>query len=300
MTRATHVLVLGLLVSILAGCGAAPAKIGSTELIIGSVPITKFTLATLGAIAAFALVHAIHWQHPAVAILKTITSWIAGCLFVMSLTGWILFPANIYDFRVTIDVDVDGSTRSGSSVIRIIHERGPFPNNPVTGTGGSFTVIGTAPIVDLGPYGTLIASLEGGDSVGKQRQSAFPKEGRYPLHTVAYHGEPKARYNLGPRTIDPQWFPNFIWLPPNKDPEDAKPLLPSEFSANIAPGVHLVTIRIAPSQGSVAEIVANPPEWLVSLRSLGGTPVQTQKGKVQRLGVVDIETGYRQWLTPKR
>src|SRR6266852_2768355 len=70
------------------------------------------------------------------------------------------YPNYTYRYRLTVNIEVDGKVRSGSSVIEVT-----WHGQPELGDVGPFhpRIRGQAPLVDLGDRGVVGASLLGED-----------------------------------------------------------------------------------------------------------------------------------------
>lgn len=71
----------------------------------------------------------------------------------------VIYPTHTYRYRMTVNVEVDGQMRSGSSVIEVkVNERPAIIINPV-----QISAKGEAAFVDLGGQRNLVALLASGD-----------------------------------------------------------------------------------------------------------------------------------------
>lgn len=93
-------------------------------------------------------------------------------LLVVSIIVWwqIKYPTYSYRYRLTLAIEVDGKVHTGSSVIEIVWSGGPEfgdvgPYHP--------SIRGQAPVVDLGPRGTVVAALINGESYGAASDGAL-------------------------------------------------------------------------------------------------------------------------------
>ena len=302
MKRQAILVTTAALAATLGGCAVDPITIGGWRAIPWGIPITPFAVATLLAILFYL---ATLLTDPALdpgRLIRPFGKWMAIALTSLYALGWILLPTSIHNFRVTVDVAVDGVTHSGSSVIEVSYSPGwlrwllkPSPY----GTGGWSEVRGVAPIVDLGKYGTLFASM--GDAMpnsrtgtGQWRAGMGPQYATYKLYMVFEAGD--VSVDLGPRVIPPDRYPQFIWVPPDNDPEEAIPLLSEEFGAHISRAVSLVEMRISPTTEQAVDIVEPEPIWLARMR----VPVGPKGYRIVRKAANDfvlhrrlIETGRR-------
>jgi len=134
-----------------------------------------------------------------------------------------------------------------------------------------YKVRGTAPIIDLGRRGKLIAALRydfpgSGSPTGTRPGDARPldadlwplaafKKKRHELHA----GLDQAELKNG--------LPQFVWVPPDANPEQAKPLLPDEFQKVLGRSFELGSISIQPIDAAVENCFQDAPTWLKRLRN---------------------------------
>lgn len=187
--------------------------------------------------------------------------WIVGILAALVLAFWIVFPSNSFKYRITVIVDTPQGPKTGSSVIEVHWQS----NGPLAGLSGGFawdqSARGVAPIVDLGPNGTLIASM----FRIKAGQIHFWAAS---APTTAYSGKDPGDFNgLEPQVELTDWrLPQFVWYPArNSSPNAARAVLPEEFSRTIGGGVHLRKVTIEPTRDPVVERLEPRPEWLVKI-----------------------------------
>ena len=303
MKRQAILVTTAALAATLGGCAVDPITIGGWRAILWGIPITPFAVVTLVAILFYL---ATLLTDPALdpgRLIRPFGKWMAIALTSLYALGWILLPTYIHNFRVTVDVAVDGVTHSGSSVIEVSYSPGwlrwllkPSPY----GTGGWSEVRGVAPIVDLGKYGTLFASM---DDPIKSAATGRSGSGAGPLHAthklLMVFEKTGTRIDLGPRIVPPDRYPQFIWVPPDNDPEEAVPLLPQEFAEHISPRVSLLEVRVSPSTEEAVDVVDPAPPWLTKLRHFAAHPEDQKRGRPFYLAAINVETGYRRWL-PKR
>lgn len=266
--------------SLLAGCATEPAEIGGLRTVVFDRPITWFGWATILSVVFYLVSRpgADPLENsPFMREVHAWSRWLATILVPLYVLGWILAPTQVYTFRVTVVVDVDGERKSGSSVLEVIFTKGWarwfMRPNPDFGTGASLTFRGTAPIIDLGKYGTLFPSL------------------KTPLYKVAYDGE--GGFDLGPRRIPEESYNNpiFVVIPPDDNPDEAVQLGRRQMSDHFGGAVHVTDVRIAPTHDPVREFVVPAPEWLRALRAVG--PRLHQPGKTYFYSG-SVETGRSQ------
>lgn len=254
---------------VLSACATEPAEFGGLRTIVFDRPITWFGWATILSVVFYLISRPSKDPLENTPFMREVHAWsrgLATVLVPLYVLGWILAPTQVYTFRVTVDVDVDGERKSGSSVLEVIYTKGWarwfMRPNPDFGTGASLSFRGTAPIIDLGKYGTLIASL--GVNSAK------------PLYTIAYDGQ--GTFDLGPRGIGTSnpYYPRFIWMPAGNDPQAAVSIwrkfdsLPNFIDQQLTKlagtNVQISAVEISPATEVALDRVLPEPLWVTKAR----------------------------------
>jgi hypothetical protein len=134
-------------------------------------------------------------------------------------------------YRLTISFVSDEQTRSASSVIEVRYEIWPFSKMMQLGRRYDVSVVGQAPLIDLGAHGALLGSLVnvsaphalGADRIALHAlgpRPRMPGEGLMstpegPLETLTLRGRADLR---------PDNLPQLIWLRDIADPTTAQPV----------------------------------------------------------------------------
>ena len=175
-----------------------------------------------------------------------------------------------------VDVEVDGKVRTGSSVIEVTYYFGKSH----TGARWVSQFRGIAPIIDIAPYGTLVAALshDYDDLVRRYRPEMVARMKRDQIVSEVVRAEslPLVAFNLTPEDIykargsaelKPH-TPAFIWIrEPGNDWQNASQLLPELFGQLISPSVRMSQITIERADGALVLVqVPDAPMWLVKLR----------------------------------
>lgn len=172
----------------------------------------------------------------------------------------IAYPTHTFRYRLTVEVDTPQGLKTGSSVIEVKWKRKtPLGDTFSGGLPWSEKVRGVAPIVDLGPYGTLIAGLW---KRGSWWAAAAP--------TLAYPGNEPGDFTGQEKQaeLSGRRLPQFVWYPANEfGPYAAKGVPPDKFSKTIGGGVHLRRVAIEPTRDPVVERLDPKPEWLAKVYS---------------------------------
>lgn len=182
---------------------------------------------------------------------------------------------SLYRYRLTITLETPQGLVSASSVIEIelpegarkgsTPEFGPFPGR-IRG--------GTAPILDLGPRGTLVACML---SWGPHGQSFLHSLNALRLIEQVYQGFDKLGRGKAPyetwrarrqrRTLTTM-TPLLVWLPANAtDPSQAVPVSPAQIEQYMGSGVRFRSITIGPTSDAYATRIEPAPELLWAMRN---------------------------------
>src|SRR4051794_40755694 len=77
-------------------------------------------------------------------------------VFIVGFAAYTYVFSTTVRYRLTLEADVDGERKSGSSVVEVIYSKN---NDPISQAEFTIDVRGEAVILDLGPRGTLFALL---------------------------------------------------------------------------------------------------------------------------------------------
>ncbi len=205
-----------------------------------------------------------------------------------------------FRIRLTLTVSINGELKSGSSVIEVQRYKGRAGGQMI----GESKVLGTAPIVNLGPYGWLFVTLAPQVS-GLAWSPTLP--GQPP------NRKQTARLSDMPRIISKRWslgdiakvdllalwaegsfpvdraFPELVWIPPVvSKSKPILPLLPEELSSWIGGDARLVSLTLETTDDPVATKVADPPDWLRALRD-GTNPPKRDSAGPYALSIFSVE-----------
>lgn len=193
--------------------------------------------------------------------------------------------SNVHTFRYRLNfaVDIDGETKSASSIIQAWYER--FGSQNAAGATGTAWYRGVAPIIDLGKHGYLIAALSA-SCIYPYKQAV--EKGLYPFNRSEEYGKvckraveatelPKAfglgygseleRLREGKRDLADDNYPAFIWIAKGASWRQTKRICPEEFASVIGTDVKLrsISIEAAPKAPLVNKLELNAP-WLDEMR----------------------------------
>lgn len=220
----------------------------------------------------------------------------AAALVVVGAVIWFFssYPAYTHRYRLTIEVEVGGAIRSGSSVIEVRWQK-----QPSIGQAGPWVsrVIGKAILIDLGSRGALLAALrpvefkralwQGTDFIALRafNSAASPKQSRgFPLTDEVLRTLSNLR---GSTTLGPTDLPQFIWLSDLGDPKTAIAVLPEEFSEVIGPNVRLRAATVEMTSAPIASDLEHNLPWLSVLHEQ-----QRTRGTIFRPGQFHLEANY--------
>jgi hypothetical protein len=147
-----------------------------------------------------------------------------------------------YRYRLTISIETDGQTHTGSSVIEVIWRRRPDFGN---GVGYLPEIRGQGVFTDLGSHGAIVAALHTGGASGNSRNGPWNAEWIAPraFHMSITPELPDLRME-GRRELTPDNMPRLIWFSDPADPMTARPIAPAEFTASLGPGARLVSADV--------------------------------------------------------
>ena len=205
--------------------------------------------------------------------------WVLGIIavIVLAIYGYVRLHvySQTFEFRMTMTVSTPEGEKSASSVIAVYLPRDMRPQG-VTGIVRG-TIYGIAPIIDLGRYGTLIASLKSnpGDPEARRLSPTGNVRGKDADDLVlAAYGIPDATVNVskawhgGKRELGEDHYPQIIWIPPGaQDPDLARAFHSDSIPQMINADVQIVSITIEPTRDPLIERILIAPGWLRTMRT---------------------------------
>jgi len=175
-------------------------------------------------------------------------------------------------FRLAFAVSVDGSVKTGSSIIDVL-----FYGGGGTESGSPYRYYtmteGVAPVIDLGSHGWLVAAMQynGEEYYRRKRQyglaCAVPRMAPTLLDAFGLTVSDLTKRSGAKRVLAENYYPAFIWFPAGKPYEQAQQLCPEEFPGVIGAGIKLqsVTIELAPDGPLLKTLDIRAP-WLDEIR----------------------------------
>jgi hypothetical protein len=194
----------------------------------------------------------------------------------------LLFPTYSHRYRLGIDVDVAGETRSGSSVIEVRWHLFPESLRCLFGCNiGYSRVYGQAVLIDMGPQGALLATLWPANTTSSGQ--AVPADflalrafGSQPLPSTGYSLSPETPDSIremfrmsnarGKAILSANNMPQFIWLKDANDPASAKPILAKDFPSVFDGNVRLRAASIEITTDPIATGLEQKLPWLKAMR----------------------------------
>jgi hypothetical protein len=170
----------------------------------------------------------------------------------------IAYPTTVYIYRMTVEVDVNGQTKSGSTVIRVERYLTPkwLP-------GGGMTVshvYGEAAFVDLGAGQNVIATLRSGSwGAGPGGAESWPN------WVLGPHDQSESFRIPLPRTeLRDRQMPMFITFKNASDPRTLVRVPPDQFENVFNIGTKLKAIYVETSTDPITESLAQRLPWVAT------------------------------------
>jgi len=193
--------------------------------------------------------------------------------------------------------------RQWSGQVWLRHHRSALLDRGASwGTGKTtYSIVkGVAPVIDLGQYGMLVASMASDGTEWFRRKKQYGLVCEKPLTADSLPGkfsqEPAALANLrdGKRDLTDDSYPAFIWFPHGQPYERAQQLCPEEFARVIGANIELrsVTIEVAPDAPLLTRLTTSTP-WLDEIRAdqtrLGGVTTRAGIFKPRRTNMIETD-----------
>lgn len=189
-----------------------------------------------------------------------------------------IYPTYTYRYRLTISVEVDGQTRTGSSVIEVrwIGQ----PNIPDAGSSVP-RVRGQAAFVDLGPRGALVATLVNGESYGPAADGAVNALWLVPrAFKTGLSGDDFQRLPTlsGRKDLATDNFPRLLWFPTTEDWKTARVVKPQNISTVIGTNARIVAAYVEITRDPIVLNIDDHLTWLRQWDDRLGTGVPIEYG----------------------
>ena len=204
-------------------------------------------------------------------------------LALLALVGWIFLGKYVtnyfFTYRLTVEVEVDGATKTGSTLYRV-RAWPQADERPLAVLASE----GVAALIDLGRYGTLAAARyynaphywkylkdRGLPELDRHLDMLRPVGPAELPYAAYFPGKPYLTWPEPHRTlagithrVQLKRFPPFIWIPPSGNFREARQLMPDQFAEVIGPGVKLKAVWIEPVRWVfwVPTKYDETPKWL--------------------------------------
>jgi hypothetical protein len=190
----------------------------------------------------------------------------------------------VFRYRLTMEIEADGKLHSASSIIEVKY---------IIGYDGlknwNTRVRGVAPMIDLGPHGTIIAAFDyqGDDYARKERAAGRRPKSIWEINIEKADSLPLSVYKLHPKEINSaigrvilQKYPCIVWVPAGDNWRAAQQLFPDELQTVVHRSVRILQMTVEPARwASVLTLIDPAPEWVKTLRTEQQRGVSTPVGK---------------------
>lgn len=186
-------------------------------------------------------------------------------LIVVYVVFELTFPAYSYRYRLQISLSVDGKVYTGSSIIEVTWSCGP----KITGLaqcapshGGQGTLI------DLGPRGVVVATLQPGTSVYPVPDGAVEATwlcanafgNRSTLEEL-----PKLPLLKGRRELSPNNFPRLVWFSNPADSTSARKVTTANVASILDPTAHFTEAFVEITRDRIVVDIPKKLPWYPAL-----------------------------------
>jgi hypothetical protein len=173
------------------------------------------------------------------------------------------YPTYTYRYRMTVNVEVDGQLRSGSSVIEVRVSKQPvfLPEvNPL-----EYSERGEAIFLDLGAGRNVVALLAAGAFAEKAAYPAFLVQSHFKLNLfddrqLASLPTLRGKWELGSDNL-----PTLVTFSNSRDSETLKLLQPNQFEQTFGSGVHFRGVVIEMTTDAVTHNIELQIPWVTKL-----------------------------------
>ncbi|WP_041535908.1 hypothetical protein [Parvibaculum lavamentivorans] len=192
--------------------------------------------------------------------------YVAIAILVVVATYRLFYPKYFFNYRMTVEVEVDGEVRQASNVFGVYWEKTPTFLSVGTHQRRAF---GQALLVDLEEHGCILIPVNTNTNVPGESTSVIPFLVFLADEPPAYRGPPhtadrvrKTMRSRGRVKLREDILPQFIWLPDKNDYASARVLSAEEFSKAIGSAVQLRGVWIEITKDSVTYGLEKKLPWL--------------------------------------
>ncbi|MDR3570975.1 MAG: hypothetical protein P4L81_02120 [Candidatus Pacebacteria bacterium] len=202
----------------------------------------------------------------------------------------LIYPTISLRYRLTLDVDVDGVTHTGSGVVEVVYKFEPHPFNIDDFQFYPGHLHGNAITVDLGDRGLLFVVDTGSFLYDPGARQPFAP--RYtnlralPLRANDFDdGDPRPELVVDPKTImavklnrqpidfPPKELPMLVRFRFLGDPPSVEQVNPLDLASTFGPGVRLLRATFQITDEPVTPIPDIWPKWLVEYKDHPDLPI---------------------------
>jgi hypothetical protein len=205
-----------------------------------------------------------------------------GIAFAVVFVGVVLYrisyPTYSCRYRMTVNVEVDGQLRSGSSVIEFWASKRPrVPGSILMKTG----VVGEAVFVDLGGQRNIVALLASGPYA---ENTAYPERvvrSHFKLNLLDDRDSASLSRLRGRWDLSAENLPTLVTFSNPGDPATVKVLRADQLEQFFGPSVHWRGIVIEMTTDAVSQVIESKLPWVTKLTAgLFGSSVSGSPGKL--------------------
>ena len=196
------------------------------------------------------------------------------------------YPTGTLRYRMTVEVEVNGEIRTGSSVLEARFTLPP--PSPVGGNRVTTRMRGDAAVVDLGDRGLLFVLLTGRPTESSRGFYSDPEAiavsaffgtsiGSLPEHTIREMSQMTLKAELGP-----QLLPMMVRFGDIDDPKTVEWVRPGEFADHYGLGARFIRATLETTDDPVTTGIRQLLPWLEGFKgTFGGLgrPSQTEPEK---------------------
>jgi hypothetical protein len=235
--------------------------------------------------------------------MKRFAKFLAVCALIVGgvyLAYLLVFPTAYLRYRLTVDVDVDGVTRTGSGVVEISYQ--PLPDSFVGGFGASNfrgDMRGYAITIDLGERGMLFVvnawPMLAKPGSGGNGGALFPGAANLASLPMVAYGLPQTglpshmmglvrelSQKTGSVDVPPEKLPMLLRFRDTGDRHSNEELDPRDLAAALGPGVRLARARLEFTNDPVSPMPRSWPNWLVDEKGEEGFMLHAYSGDLYR------------------
>jgi hypothetical protein len=187
-------------------------------------------------------------------------------LLIVGVIVWwqITYPTFTYRYRITLEVEVDGAIKTGSSVIEVMRRWDPVPGRPISHY--STAASGEAVFVDLGRAGNVFLLL-----------TNEPHKSPEVLGAKLFHFDPTDMIDAAEQRrradaltakrataeLPPDQLPMLVTFTDLNDPKSARVVRPGEFEQVFGPDVHFrrAFVEMVPAGTWPFSALGWPRDW---------------------------------------